>query len=839
MLRWVFLCICLMLTSLLYGQSSTNVLGLVTDASGGKMCGVSVIACDEKGNPLHATISDAEGCFRLRKDPRTAYVQFGFLGYKPQIVKYESFKNDLKVVMTETAFHLREVTVKAERIRAEGDTLSFSVAGFRQMQDRSIADVIRKMPGLEVRPDGSIAYQGKAINRFYIEGMDMLGGRYAQASNNVSADKIKEVQVLENHQTIKSLRGVKFSEQAALNIVLKDDARAVWSGVADVGAGYADKENDFLYENRLMGMNFRRNFQTLLLCKNTDTGTNIVDEVLDMASVGEYRGESGLVGMSDLGGLAFEKDRYTFHKSLLGSGNWLWKTGRDSELRLQLGGLREREDQWRLGATTYFDLEDAPSVAEQWAVETCRREAQGEITYTLNKEKIYLRSTSKLNGEWNESRGAITYNDRMTDLMIRPHRRFLSEDLTLLHTTQRGDVIEAKSSVGFTRLPGFLRTINDDLQTLNLDLFSVKNRVQYTRMWGRWSFANAVGLDCRNQRINHTHWSLERLYWTPAVSVRGKRHELKTGVRLSYAHQSLDGCHTSNLWAEPSLNWRWTLSPTSKFMADYQMSAEPYEGKMLTSEPLFTSYAQRRVGIGSPATRYTHTLTGAFTFRNTLYGIFLYLRPTYLHSRDNILYAGRMEEGIYTQEAVNRRYATNVWRLDGRIAKNFFWAYATVGLGVGVNSVESQMMMVRRLARNRLCSVRLALDYALKPFSGLAVEGKSTLSINRRTERTPPYGKSHTSDWAHRLALNYNPAGGWLFRFNQELYHSSEKSFGVNYFCDVAVGYKAARWEVTLRANNLADTSSYERIEVGETMRTYTMTRLRPREFLFKISLDL
>ena len=51
-----------------------------------------------------------------------------------------------------------------------------------------------------------------------------MGSQYALASENLSADKVKEVQVLENHQAIKSLRDVSFSEQAAINLVLKDEA---------------------------------------------------------------------------------------------------------------------------------------------------------------------------------------------------------------------------------------------------------------------------------------------------------------------------------------------------------------------------------------------------------------------------------------------------------------------------------------------------------------------------------------------------------------------------------------------------------------------------------------
>lgn len=52
------------------------------------------------------------------------------------------------------------------------------------------------MPGLTVNDDGSIEYQGTKINKFYIEGMDLLGGKYAQASDNIDAGKVKRCRCL-------------------------------------------------------------------------------------------------------------------------------------------------------------------------------------------------------------------------------------------------------------------------------------------------------------------------------------------------------------------------------------------------------------------------------------------------------------------------------------------------------------------------------------------------------------------------------------------------------------------------------------------------------------------
>ena len=58
------------------------------------------------------------------------------------------------------------------------------------------------MPGMEVKPDGQISFNGKAINKFYIEGMDLMGDRYALASGNLLRKRVKSVEVLRNHQLV-------------------------------------------------------------------------------------------------------------------------------------------------------------------------------------------------------------------------------------------------------------------------------------------------------------------------------------------------------------------------------------------------------------------------------------------------------------------------------------------------------------------------------------------------------------------------------------------------------------------------------------------------------------
>lgn len=58
-------------------------------------------------------------------------------------------------------------------------------------QDRTIEDVLKKIPGIEVTANGTIRFHDKPINRFYIEGMNLMEDRYALASKNIPAGMVK------------------------------------------------------------------------------------------------------------------------------------------------------------------------------------------------------------------------------------------------------------------------------------------------------------------------------------------------------------------------------------------------------------------------------------------------------------------------------------------------------------------------------------------------------------------------------------------------------------------------------------------------------------------------
>ena len=135
---------------------------------------------------------------------------------------------------------LPNVDYLAPAATVHNDTIDYWVGGIRTPMDRSIEDVLRRIPGISVMPDGTIYYGSDPISHFYIEGMDLLGGDYTLATRHIRPEDIDTISVLERHQPIRALRGVEFCKAAALNLRIKAKRHLRPIGYLQGGAGAND-----------------------------------------------------------------------------------------------------------------------------------------------------------------------------------------------------------------------------------------------------------------------------------------------------------------------------------------------------------------------------------------------------------------------------------------------------------------------------------------------------------------------------------------------------------------------------------------------------------------------
>lgn len=155
-----------LLAATAYGQVIT---GRVVNSDNSPVDKASVYIKNGKSVVAYG-FTDKQGMFAVDcKGRQCDTMEVRKIGYSKLSIALRHYSSDKAIVLSEHATELKEVVVKSQRIRQEGDTLNYLVSAFRGKQDRTIADVIRKMPGLTVNDDGSIEYQGTKINKFYIE----------------------------------------------------------------------------------------------------------------------------------------------------------------------------------------------------------------------------------------------------------------------------------------------------------------------------------------------------------------------------------------------------------------------------------------------------------------------------------------------------------------------------------------------------------------------------------------------------------------------------------------------------------------------------------------------
>lgn len=329
------------------------------------------------------------------------------MSFAKQSIPLDSVSFPITVQLEPGTTLLKEVTVKADRIHEQGDTITYNVGSFAQQQDRSIGDVLKRMPGINVEQSGKIQYQGEDINKFYIEGSDLLGGKYGIATNGISHEDVGAVEVMENHQPMQVLSGISFSDKAAINLKLKNKAKATWSFHGDAGGGYSWQPDGAIWDGELFAMAVMPNFQNITTFKTNNIGEDLSAQATDFFASRRGTDLSRYVGVSLPGVPNLSRKRTLFNRSALVSTNALWKLGR-GEFKTQIDYSFNRITAEAANVTTYFLNDGNRVVTENRNGVDRSHSLSGKFIYELNQKTAFINNTLKTNIDWDDVRLGVT-----------------------------------------------------------------------------------------------------------------------------------------------------------------------------------------------------------------------------------------------------------------------------------------------------------------------------------------------------------------------------------------------------------------------------------------------
>ena len=186
-------------------------------------------------------VTGGDGSFSLTVDG-TAWLQVKSLGYADCVKRVAPGESGVDVKLEADGKTLAELVVKGSYagVKVSGDTVRFDTDHFKTGAEDNIADVLRRLPGVDVSDDGHITYEGRGVSTLLVDGRDVFArGSEGTAVNNMSADIMTGAEILKNYAGYAV--GNRYARGTGTALNIKTSGKHRLTGNADANGGLKDK----------------------------------------------------------------------------------------------------------------------------------------------------------------------------------------------------------------------------------------------------------------------------------------------------------------------------------------------------------------------------------------------------------------------------------------------------------------------------------------------------------------------------------------------------------------------------------------------------------------------
>jgi len=272
---FVLSALALFLSSASEAQKIKSVTGTVTDTTGAPLHGATINLKSASENLT--TVSNATGAFEFSKVNESEFaITATSIGYKDFSETYSVDAKEGKIfTIKPIRLHvkldeLNEVVIEKNPVTIKEDTIQYDAQAYKVREGAPVEDVIKKLPGITVDKDGNVTAQGQTIKRVRVNGKDYFGGDVQTATQNLPADIIENIQVIDDYGEKANLTGIKEGEpEKVLNINIQKGKSKGSFGKATVAAGTQER-----YGSRIAVNNFKDDRQIAFLGSINNTNGN-------------------------------------------------------------------------------------------------------------------------------------------------------------------------------------------------------------------------------------------------------------------------------------------------------------------------------------------------------------------------------------------------------------------------------------------------------------------------------------------------------------------------------------------------------------------------------------
>ncbi|QZT36424.1 hypothetical protein K5X82_14330 [Halosquirtibacter xylanolyticus] len=858
-----------------YAEKSKGLEGLVVDAK--SLRPIPNVICKLYGasdKMLGYFLTGTKGEYHIKAYPEAKRVTYAHMGYKTFSISYEEALTNHRVKLYTEVQNIAQVTVDVPPIRATKDTIRYNVGSFVEKKDRTIGDVLKKLPGIEVSKNGTVKYQGEAISRFYIEGKDLLGGAYNQATNSLPVDAVAQVQIMEHHQHKRALEGTVPPRQAALNVTIKKGHKMRMFGELKGGVGMPWTS----WDNSVFLMRVNPKHQALITGKMNNTGKDLSGETsnrLDYSNLSTFDMlPEDLYGELGVRQIPLPASRYLDNNSYSVGVNELFSFSKQTTLRANASYYGDRTDQ-SMSMYQRYGVDNPVTVQslQQGLYKTDRVVPQ--LQFEHNGDNLYIEDKMKASFSWQrqdyrvvqngnqrrqENRQSPNYMDNTMDMTLRKDNLLLSMRMLLRYYDGESQMDVLGSSSSKQKMSPWIHQVADR------NYWVAKGNVGIGSLNGKREFK--VGIDYLMKQDHLTPIGDYDLVGDPlgkTVSGNQTKSEYSVGMNPSYKWRFKEGyVHFEVPFEVEKLGWEtrketkdhYYLSYHPKvyfnyeyldlweFRLDTSYDSDASHDFVVTQTPFFKDYRtlyRNQLDMDQWFDRVSRFKAGgSIRYKDLATMFFASLSGTYYknwsHQYHDYRYSSQLTEILPTWGSNKSEFIY----VSGLIDKTLYGAGLTLKLKGDYNNYLSLFSQNGTLFYNRSQIVTGTFTTIFKKIKWFSANYK--LVGNYMWQKYDGVVTDPLRSYTHRMDLYLYPTKSVTFSVagdytDREVAKDRFEDF---FFMDAEVKWSPSkRYDLSFVMSNLFDQDQYEVGTESGMNYSYTRLPLRERVLMLKMAFRL
>ena len=880
-LRIVFLAVLLAWAGLAIAQTSgREISGTVTGEHAEQLVAATVSLLHEDGDIVTYGMTDKSGHYVLAIPPEVQkaklWVEVRHLGYSAGRSAVRPDRDIYPFSLVPEPIDLEEVTLENQPVLERfGDTLRYQVMSFAKAEDRSIGDVLRRMPGVEIGQDGAVFYNGEQIDNLYIHGDNLMGGRYGLATKVIRKEMIAHVDVIQHHQPVNVLRDKVLTDKVALNLVLKDENRLTVSTQIMAGGGVPSLydasvtpillNKDIKMVNTLVGNNsgvdYRNDFKQL---GATNFISNIDNEKPRVVL------SQGTVGAPDV-----PLENYYVNRSFLANLNNLYNTAEGWQFRLNLQGFADRNTLNYTSSVTNYLEHDTITYHEKQAVSHRPTDWHTELNVMANKDKYFFNNQFKLLVQQEDNTSALQFNGSGFGQSLRTHIREFANDFNWIPTIRGKGVMELRWLLNYRedsqRLlvgDGYRSVVSGEpheqtRQRVDLpNLFSnayiglrvpgVVINQAYTAgfLTESQTLRSALTLvdgaqitPYPNDRGNHLRWA--KRSWYASANYQIEAGKLRANVELPISYQYIHyrqrdyraNSQTYDLFFNPAVRMSYQFDPEQRLTVNYSFRNIVGDITGVYRGVILRNYRMLAANDADLQSSNSHASAVKYELQHAVNMLFLHFGVSYDQTAANVMLSTEIADDIQRTVVLPIKNEQHFLALNAGISKYSFALKSKFSLNAQITRFANQQLINGRVLPFVVKGVSLngGIEKTLFRTISLRYSPNAWWNASRTEEGTGSlYSMDHRAfRLDHSLTLQANPLSGLFVDLTaKHSYSSQSQSQPVRYFfVDMSVGHHHVLkgLELDLSLTNLLNVRNYDLYAVSSNQLLVNRYRLRGR----------